>query len=307
MTEKCFDEGTIQAFLDGELESDLLESVARHTASCEVCAFMLQEAEEESSFAFSALGEEFNSLVPTERIRTSLYDAIAQIEKPRTSIWTRLFGGFNLANPSILAFASLLLVFGISTTLYIVRENQNSNKEIAIQTPVSSKKADTLVNTPIVNEVAKTDSSEVENLKSVRPTYKSAVENQPTIQKANYRIERANFEDQRAKVNVIREPIDNRQPAKSEMLAGEESYVKTIATLSDNVNSRKDSALRPSERVAFEKDLAVVDDAIAKMQKEVRKNPKNEAARQVLRSSYQNKIDLLNSVAEKTELMASLR
>jgi hypothetical protein len=307
MTEKCFDEGTIQAFLDGELESDLLESVARHTASCEVCAFMLQEAEEESSFAFSALGNEFNSLVPTERIRTNLYDAIAQIEKPRTSIWTRFFGGFNLANPSILAFASLLLVFGISTTLYIVRENQNSNKEIAMQTPVSSKKADTPVNTPVINDVAKTDSSEVENLKSVRPTYKSAVENQPTIQKANYRIERANFEDQRAKVNVIREPIDNRQPVKSEMLAGEESYVKTIATLSDNVNSRKDSALRPSERVAFEKDLAVVDDAISKMQKEVRKNPKNEAARQVLRSSYQNKIDLLNSVAEKTELMASLR
>ena len=48
-------------------------------------------------------------------------------------------------------------------------------------------------------------------------------------------------------------------------------------------------------------------DAIVKMQKEVRKNPKNEAARQVLRSSYQNKIDLLNSVAEKTELMASIR
>jgi hypothetical protein len=52
--------------------------------------------------------------------------------------------------------------------------------------------------------------------------------------------------------------------------------------------------------------MAVVDDAIKKMQREVRRNPKNEAAREVLRSSYQNKIDLLNSVAEKSELMATL-
>jgi hypothetical protein len=39
----------------------------------------------------------------------------------------------------------------------------------------------------------------------------------------------------------------------------------------------------------------------------VKKNPKNEAAKDVLRASYENKIDLLNSVAEKTELMASLK
>lgn len=33
MTEKCFDIGTIQAFLDGELGSDTSEKVACHTAS----------------------------------------------------------------------------------------------------------------------------------------------------------------------------------------------------------------------------------------------------------------------------------
>jgi anti-sigma factor RsiW len=55
MTEKCFDIGTIQAFLDGELASDMSEKVACHTASCDVCAIMLAEAEEESAFAFSAL------------------------------------------------------------------------------------------------------------------------------------------------------------------------------------------------------------------------------------------------------------
>jgi hypothetical protein len=73
------------------------------------------------------------------------------------------------------------------------------------------------------------------------------------------------------------------------------------------VSRQKDSVLRPSERVSFERDMAVVDDAITKMKKEVRRNPKNESAKQVLYTSYQNKIDLLNSVSQREELVASLK
>ena len=65
--------------------------------------------------------------------------------------------------------------------------------------------------------------------------------------------------------------------------------------------------LRPSERIAYERDMALVDDAITKLRQEVRRNPRNESAKQVLYSSYQNKIDLLNSVSQKEELVASLR
>jgi hypothetical protein len=83
--------------------------------------------------------------------------------------------------------------------------------------------------------------------------------------------------------------------------------LKTIAALTKTVDKRKDETLKPSARFAFEKDLAVIDDAIGLMQKEVKRNPKNEVAKEMLRSSYQNKIDLLNSVTEKSELMASLR
>ena len=93
----------------------------------------------------------------------------------------------------------------------------------------------------------------------------------------------------------------------NEPFQGDDNYVKTIASLSRSVSSEKDSVMRPSERVAFERDLAVVDDAIDKMKTEVKKNPKNESAKQVLYSSYQNKIDLLNSVSQKQELMASLK
>jgi len=105
----------------------------------------------------------------------------------------------------------------------------------------------------------------------------------------------------------LQPPVEVESRTTSENLLGEESYIKTIATLEKTVDSRKDEVLRASARFAFEKDLAVTNDAIKKMKAEVRKNPKNEAAKDVLRASYQNKIDLLNSVAEKTELMASLK
>ena len=89
-------------------------------------------------------------------------------------------------------------------------------------------------------------------------------------------------------------------------MPGEESYVKTISSLSSTVKDQKDEVLRPSERIAYERDMAVVNDTIAKMRTEVKKNPKNASAKQVLYSSYQNKIDLLNSVSQKEELVASL-
>jgi hypothetical protein len=96
-------------------------------------------------------------------------------------------------------------------------------------------------------------------------------------------------------------PVDDRY------LPGEESYVKTISDLKQNVDSQKDSVMTPSSRVSYERDMAMVNDSIKRMREVVKKNPRNQAARQVLYSSYQDKIDLLNSVSQREELMASLR
>jgi hypothetical protein len=316
MTEKCFDEGTIQAFLDGELPTDLLEMVARHTAMCANCSMLLVQAEEESAFAFSALDTEFNSLVPTERIRTNLYEAISQIEKPRKSVWTRIFGGgFSFSNPSIVAFASLVLVVGLFTVLFINRETQNPGGNEIAGGNLPNPNVVAVNNPPVQNapvnsgdEANNTDSNNTQKDKTVivPPVYRPIVTEQATIQKANYKPGKVVVEERNPKADP-RVDDNRRINNNSPVLLGEESYIKTIATLTETVNSRKDSVMRPSEQVAFETDLAVVNNAIAKMRAEVRRNPKNEAAKQVLRSSYQSKIDLLNSVAEKTELMATLR
>ncbi|MBA4184166.1 MAG: hypothetical protein H0X49_09160 [Acidobacteria bacterium] len=301
MTEKCFDIGTIQAFLDGELSSDKMESVSRHIAVCDGCAISMAEAQEESAFAFSALEQEFNTLVPTQRLWTKINDSI---EKEKKSFWKPIFAFFS--NPSVAAFASLLIVIGFFAAMLSLKTDAPTtlvaetllSKENSIA-PIS-KSYTPIIQTPI---------------ESNKPEIVSAMDFKND--KSKHRAVKAKFIKREVKQikNITPNtaigtpsPSDNSgQRTANENVLGEESYVKTIATLTETVNNGKDEVLKPAARFAFERDLAVTDDAIKKMSAEVKQNPKNEAAKQILRASYQNKIDLLNSVAEKTELMASIK
>ncbi len=294
MTEKCFDIGTIQAFLDGELAADQSELMARHISVCDDCAFLMAEAEEETAFAFSALEQEFNTLVPTQRLWTKINDSI---EKERKSFWKPIFAF--VLQPSTAAFASLVFVFAVvvallslkpdGSTNYMARNDENKQNPASVISKSESPNA-------IVPSIAPAEKNvEIVNLKQNKPEYRTV--------KTSY-IEVKN--NPASGIPSIKKS-ENSTPASGENVSGEESYVKTITTLTETVSNRKDEVLNPSARFAFERDMAVTDDAIKRMKKEVRRNPKNEAAKQVLRTSYQNKIDLLNSVAEKTELMASLK
>ncbi len=292
----CFDEGTIQAFLDGELASDLLENVARHVAVCDGCALLMAEAEEESAFAFSALEQEFNTLVPTQRLWTKINDSIG---KERKSVWQTVFAFF--ANPTVGAFASLLVVFGLFVAVLSLQKGEPV-KSVAEIVP-DKQSVIVPIAKPIFtgNQPTKNDDSENRQVVAVNKD------------KKEYQVIKTNFakKENSPKINnqpdVLNPTTDNGQRTTNNYLSGEESYIKTIATLEKTVNSRKDEVLKPSSRFAYEKDLAVVNDAIKRMKGEVKKNPKNEAAKNVLRASYQNKIDLLSSVTEKTELMAILK
>lgn len=306
MKEICLDEGTIQAFLDGELGDAQLDAATRHTALCNNCALLLSAAEEESAFAFSALDGDLNTLVPTQRLWLKINDSITE-EKRKSSFWYN-FKTFlsNLSRPSIAAFASLLIVFGLFAALFVSRPIPNNGDVVVKENTLESIKIktsepptkETTENTPPIEAVTSD-----ENFSDV-----------PTITKADFRPNR-NEKISAVKtvyVNQSRNPkpeIKNPNPVISapQFLPGEETYIRTIANLSDTVNSQKDAVLKPSARFAYEKDLAIVNDAIDKMKTEVKKNPKNEAAKDILFASYQNKINLLNTVTERTELMASIR
>ncbi len=81
MNDKCIEIGTIQAFLDGETSPEMSFKISGHVADCDKCALALADAEEESSVVFSALDREYNSMVPTQRLWSSINEAISY-EKP---------------------------------------------------------------------------------------------------------------------------------------------------------------------------------------------------------------------------------
>jgi len=295
MKKDCLDIGTIQAFLDGELASDLVENAANHLALCDDCTMLLGNAEEETAIAFSALDAELNTLVPTQRLWAKINN---EIEKEKKSFWQTIYAFFK--NPTITAFASLLIVFGLFMA-YLNSQTAENNNLSAENTKPSENIIKISQTDKKVEDLGEKDSSEAKKDVRVNLTREN--------NKSDFRIVKAVVNENR-ETRITPKPnndVVNPQPAVYQYLPGEESYIKTISSLENSVNSRKNEILKPSEQVTFEQNLAVVNNAIKTMRQEVKKNPRNNAAKQILMASYQNKVDLLNSVTEKNELMASMR
>jgi hypothetical protein len=288
----CLDTGTIQAFLDGELAPAEAASVSAHIAQCDACAAQLATAEEESVFVFSVLGREMDTLVPTQRLWTKINDSIV-VEKQSAPFWKKAWAYIivSLANPSIAVAAGVVIVLGVSAVMWIESGKISNQDDLGNPPRTTIAKGD--APPPIVINGSDTGNGE--------KTAGKAEGNDPA------RVVNASFHRENRSEIVTPKARKALNVVPAAYIPGEESYVKTIASLSQTVDNQKDTAMHPSERVAYERDMAVVNDAIKKMKDEVRRNPKNESAKQVLYTSYQNKIDLLNSVSQREELVASLK
>lgn len=300
MNGKCLDIGTIQAFLDGETRPEEAIRISDHVAECDPCTLMLAQAEEESSLVFSVLDREMNTLVPTQRLWTRINAEIAE-EKSNTSIWQRFLGAItaSLASPSMAGAAGILIVVGMMAAVWTFRSGELQSVE-----PIAEN------NPPVERPLQRNDAPPVTAPADPLPgvlAAKSAdgIHRSPRVQQTQY----SEAELRRIIPAVNREQGPKKVPAitaSAQYLPGEESYIKTINELQEGVTVQS-ASLKASGQVAFHRDLAVVDDAISKMRKVVRKNPRNQAARQILYSSYQDKIDLLKSSAQRNELMASVQ
>jgi len=271
--------------------------VSNHISACDPCTVLLAQAEDESALVFSTLEREFSTLVPTQRLWTKINDAL-ETERREEPFWQKAlaFVRLSLLSPSVAMAAGLILVVGVTAILWMNRTAPITNEpghEVAgsLTPPAPKTIAPTAVTPPSDTAASSKQPVEPTSVKFERASYRPEPK-QPTVQRA-----------------VVGQAAASSQPstAAADAMPGEESYVKTIASLSKSVDDKKDAILRPSERMAYEHDMAVVNDSITKMRAEVKRNPKNQSARQVLYSSYQNKIDLLNSVSQKEELMASIR
>lgn len=298
MNGKCIDIGTIQAFLDGETAPALSLAVTDHVAGCQNCAVLMADAEEESSIVFSALDRECNSLVPTQRLWNKINESIV-VEKSRVPFWERLLQSLSVfnANTSVTVAAGVLIVFTMFAAIWTLNSNVPSSETVRGVTPNVVQP-----NQPRAPESVIIATNDSEGFLSANIT--------PTQARSSDRAEKPRTVTARKGTAgrnnrpVAQQAVYRETASAPEYLPGEESYVKTIADLKQNVDGDKDVVLPPSSRVAYERDMAVVDDAISKMKAVVRKNPNNQGAKQVLYSSYQNKIDLLNSVAQREEMMA---
>lgn len=303
MSEKCFEIGAIQAFLDGETTPELSFKITEHSAKCDNCARLIAEAEEENAQVFAMLDREMNSLVPTQRLWSNITVALAE-EKSKASFWDKARGYVLalFANPSLGVAASVLVVAGLFAAVWSLKSPVTNApgadlvSSNAVQPQVASGRPAQEINT--TGDGIEPVSPFTGDRLSVGETKFSPVDIKKLASNARHTAADPSVKPVHAVV---------REPAAEQYLPGEESYIKTISDLKQSVDGRKDLILDPSSRMAYERDIAVVNDSIKRMKEVVRKNPKNQAAKQVLYSSYQNKIDLLNSVVEREELMAALQ
>ena len=294
---KCFEIGTIQSFLDGETTPEVSLKLTDHVADCDACARVMADAEEESSFVFSTLERELNTLVPTQRLWSRINETI-EVEKANVPFWQKalVFVQTSLLSPSLAAAFGILLMVGI----FAIWSLRTGSDEIANVPNLPVPSVDKQIDVPVKETVQIPDTS------SAVPAFKKSQLPEKELQKLAQQTS-AKSTQREIKPDTAYYQVPANSSASDGYLPGEESYVKTIADLKQNVDSQKDSVMTPSSRVSYERDMAMVNDSIKRMREVVKKNPRNKAAQQVLYSSYQDKIDLLNSVSQREELMASLR
>jgi hypothetical protein len=270
----------------------MLEQVARHVSGCDACEILMSDIEAESAAVALAFETENFELVPTERLRTKIFTEIAEIESK--SSWLQsaaaalgFSNGFKWSMPAMAAFAGLVLVAGVVGFVLMSKPQQDLRA-------ASAAPPRPLGNSRAAAPIAQIPDEPAGNLNTP---------NAPVI-RSNYTAPKAVYREA-----VYRETVNAPAPVRTEVqpLEDEERYLQTINTLERSVGGRKGVSYKPANMVSYERDLATVDDSIRKMQKMARKNPKDDASKQLLLASYQNKIDLLSAASEKTELMASMR
>jgi hypothetical protein len=279
---RCLDEAKLQTYFDGELSLSMMESVTSHLASCETCAAAARELEEESALLTSALTAEFEASVPTERLRQRIDAAVlgervafAQPTGRRSGLAAFFSGLLNFGTQRTLGFASLAVVLAFAAIIGAVMMRNKPAEPVTAPTQVATtvpSKANppqatttpvdvqNTAPTPIVASMPRTRSGG-----TVRPNRTST----PSAPKL--------------------------QPVK--LFPGERSYLQTIARLDSTIKSNK-KAMRPSLQVEYERNLAVVDRAIAATRSAAKSNPNDPDAADFMFAAYQSKVDLLNTIAD---------
>ena len=282
---RCLDEGKLQSYFDGELSIDMMESVTSHLASCVTCAAMAREVEEESALLNSALVMEFEASVPTERLRERINDAVlgdgiatAQSTQKAGGLAGFFSGLLNFGTQRTLGYASLAVILAFAAIMGIVKLRTTTTPPTVEKTTAQAGNKQTSENNNVIAQAP--PKSNPEN------TPKAAITVRETPRNFAPRPVRS------IPVSTVAE-----KPATVKLLPGERSYLKAIARLDSAIKSNQKD-MRPALQAEYQRNLAVVDRAIAATRSAAKSNPNDPDAADFMFAAYQSKVDLLNTIAD---------
>jgi len=274
----------LQSYFDGELPASLMESATLHLASCASCAAAARELEEENALLGEAFALEFSESVPTERLRRRVDAAVAglQIVRPgvhQTSAVSGFFSSlsnlFSFAPQRALGYAALMVVLAFGVIFGLVKLRSSA---------------------PTVPQTIATKPPEISNpavaTATVQPKESVNTESTPSIAQAPRNSSIPRRVSNKSTVATIAP-----KPAPVKLLPGERAYLQTIAKL-DSTIKQDENNMRPALQVEYQRNLAVVDRAIAASRTAAKKNPNDPDAADFMFAAYQSKVDFLNTIAD---------
>jgi hypothetical protein len=307
MREFCLTEDVIQQFVDGELSTEQTESTAAHLAACDECAGLLDGVEQENEILSKAFAPEMSLPVPTASLRERIDAAIADLT-PRPNVASEsaassrvrnwfgsLFGSLSFTPRQAFGFASLAVIVAFASIFAFV---QLRHTEQTPATQAGSKAPSTAQ--PGFNPVEDVRPPQVANV-SATPEVKQGIRTVKRPYEAPRRLEQLG--NAVAKNSEPKKPEAPTRPSTpTTLLPGEKGYLEAIASLTTAIDTSKNDVLKPTVRADYERNLAVVDQAIATTRMQAKRNPKDRDAAEFMYMAYQNKVDLLSAVADQTRI-----
>lgn len=261
----CISAGTLQAWFDGELDAAEGANVAAHFKLCPRCAEAARIAEAENAVVSRGLTAEFAAAIPTERLRQRVETAVAAYHRPivpsvSQSRWRAardLFVPFRTFAYASIALAILLV--GFIGFVYLRKDSA---------APDAPKNNSASVVSPI----------------SEKP---------PELPGAHEPSAPRKVKKVRNSKAVGRTRVS--EPDAMSLSWQQRQYDFAISQLSEAIKIQPE--MRPSLRVEYEYNMAVIDNKIATSRNAARKNPKDPQAAQFMLAAYQSKVDLMNQIA----------
>jgi hypothetical protein len=310
--------------LDGELSPDTSNGIATHLAACAACAAAARAAEQELAFFSTAFAPALTASVPTEKLRARLDEAIAEINAtqrpfaPTATTAPRLRAFFNSLVASLTTFtprqATAFASFLVAVALVLVfasmqtPDSPNTPQEIARidQTPAPASPNAQTENGATRDDAATVQTSPTESSAPARggdrvAFVKAGSDARPRV--ANARRERAGASETSGTIAAANTNAATAVATMGEpLLEDEKTYLSSISSLTSAIEAQGAEGMTPTLRAEYERNLAVVNQAIVSSRVAARRNPQDTDAKEFLRAAYQNKVELLSAVADQTQL-----